>query len=606
MMNDNAKQLILENLNVYKKLAERAKSNQREQIDIIRIIYFLTQFQSEEKIKIIIALLDKIQFLDSAKITALLKRAFAKINEDLLKKPIILGLGSIQDSSALICYQLLKDLFDNENETLDLVANIDSLEGKILTDKPTSIIFVDDNITSGTQLGDFFEEMIDGKSNPEFFKEPISKEAYEVLQEIPIRICYAIQLAESSNNIVEIISQKYKLNVKFYCGKVDYNNYLDFESDVLESQKDSDFAKTFIAEIAARLYADKKWSKENVYSRLLGYGNLGKLTVFYYNVPKSLIPIFWKFGYYKDKPWIPLFPETQESKKIAAAEADMDYMTVEAIKGWLVSGLNNRAPKLLFGFAENRKDEINLDIPSKSYIQKEFIRKIRFEPAVYIENTVKPIDRIRPFKKDLALKSALEPADYDKYKKAIDEYNTGLKKYYSDMEEYIYRLSSTKKADVVLSNKGDMSASNWRVKLTFNTDNAIIDHITDLQPKFKEKVPNINDFYTYKPGEIQVVSSAFPNLLTSSLIAKKRTPLKSGMVYTIKFEDATLGHDDDVEYPLELTRIDTDQKRMELEYRLNYEEERTTHKGKIFINYNEVENIDSELRDKINKLLDDL
>lgn len=605
-MNDNAKQLILENLNVFKKLSERAKSNQREEIDIIRIIYFLTQFQSEEKIKIIIALLDNIQFLDSAKITALLKKAYKKIDEELLKKPIILGLGSIQDSSALVCYQLLKDLFDNENETLDLVANIDSLEGKILAQKPTSIIFVDDNITSGTQLMDFFEEMIDGKSSPEFFKQPISSQTYEMLQQIPIRICYAIQLAESSNTIIETIRQKYKLDVKFYCGKVDYDNYLDFESDVLDSQKDSVFAKTFIAEITAQLYADKKWSKESVYSRLLGYGNLGKLTVFYYNVPKSLIPIFWKFGHYKDKPWIPLFPETQESKKIATAKAEMDYMTVEAIKGWLVSGTNTRAPKLLFGFAENRSDEVSFDIPSKSYIQKEFLQRMKSKPAAYIENIIKPLGGPRPVNRELVLRKILEPADYEKYKKAVDVYNTRVEQYYNDMKEYIYRLSSTKKADVVISNKGDMSASNWRVKLKLNTDKAVIDDITDLEPKFKEKIPNINSFYTYKTGEIHMVSSSFPDVISATLITKKRTPLKSGMIQTLKFEDTTLGHNDDMEFALELTRTDTSQKRMELDYSLNYEEERVTLKGKISINYNEVENIDPDLRDRINKLIDKL
>jgi len=608
MMNNNAKQLILENLSVYKKLAQRAKSNQREEIDIIRIIYFLTQFQSEEKIKIIIALLDKIQFLDSAKITALLKKAYEKIDDDLLKKPIILGLGSIQDSSAMVCYQLLKDLFDNENETLDLVGNIDSLEGKILSDKPTSIIFVDDNITSGTQLLDFFEEMIDGKSNPEFFKEPISKEAYEILQQIPIRICYAIQLAESSNSIIKTIGQRYKLDVEFYCGKVDYNNYLDFESDVLDSPKDADFAKKFIAEIAVELYADKNWSKANMYNRILGYGNLGKLTVFYYNVPKSLIPIFWKFGHYKDKPWIPLFPETQESKKIAKANAEMDYMTVEAIKGWLASGSSTRTPKLLFGFAENRKDEINFDIPSKSYIQKEFIQrmKLKLKPAAYIENTIKPLGAIRPFNRELALRSVLAAADYEKYKKAVDLYNTGLEQYYSDMEQYIYRLSSTKRADVVITNKGDMSASSWRVKLKLDTDKAVIDHIGDLKPKIKEKIPNINDFYTHRTGEIRMLSSPLDNILRATLITKERTPLQLGMYQTEKFESRTLGHNDDMEFPLELTRIDTSQKRMELEYSLNYEEERTTFKGKISINYNEVENIDSDLRERINNLIDKL
>lgn len=602
-MNDNAKQLILDNLDSLKKLAKHAKSNQREEIDILRIIYFLTQFQSEEKIKIIIALLQKIDYLDSAKITALLKKAYDKIEPALLHKPMIIGLGSIQDSSAVICYQLLKELFDNENETLDLVAHIDAIEGKILANKPSSIILVDDNITSGTQLSDFFEEMIAGKENPEFFKKPISKEAYLVLQEIPIRICYAIQLAESSNNVIEKIKEKYNLDVKFYWGKVDYNNYLDFESNVFDNQNDSDFAKKFITEIAVELYADKKWSRENVYNRVLGYGNLGKLTAFYYNVPKSLIPIFWKFGQYDGKPWIPLFPESQESKKIKAANADMDYMSVQAIKGWLASGLNNRAPKLLFAFLVQGgiRDEITLEIPSKAYIQEEFIQKIKIKPATYIQNVVPTQPRVRlHLFNDRSLKKTLAANDYQKYKDAVDLYNSELTQYLEDLEEYIYRLSSTKKVDVILANQGDMSASNYMVKLNFNTSLITINHIRDFEPSFEKVVPNINDFYT---RQIAMVEHQFDYLTFNPLIIQKRKPYLFGSNYPEKFDGDRINQNDDKTFTIDLTRMNTTQKRFELHYDLNYQEERETQNGQIVINYNEVDNIDSELRERIERLI---
>ena len=61
-------------------------------------------------------------------------------------------------------------MFDSEEDTLNSIVDINSL-GKYIEENEISVIILfDDNITSGTQLYDFFTELIKGKDKSEFFK----------------------------------------------------------------------------------------------------------------------------------------------------------------------------------------------------------------------------------------------------------------------------------------------------------------------------------------------------------------------------------------------------------------------------------------------------
>jgi|SRR5690554_82106 len=605
-MDAKSKKLIIDNLSFFKEFSKKVNSYQLVKIDIERIIYFLTQFQSYEQIEIVISLLKNIDFLDSNKITYLLKTAFKKIDSKILNKPVISTLGGVQDSSAVVCYQLLKDLFDDEKETLNSIININSLGEYILSNNPSVIILFDDNITSGTQLSDFFEELINGKAKAEFFKKPLSSEEYSALQKIPIRICYAIQLSESSNLVIEKIRSQFSLDVKFYTGKVDYNNYLDFQASAVESEEQSNFAKKFISEIATELYNDKKWSTETVYSRLLGYGNLGKLTVFYYNVPKSFIPIFWKFGTYNKKPWFPLFPETQEQKKITSSKKTFDYLTLEAIRGWLTSESNDRLPKLSFGVLCDGiiKESLNIKIPSYQFIKERFHSKINPKKIKYIENT---IIRNKPFlhflNKEEPLKSVLSNIDYLRYKQAVDNYNSKLDDFCKDLKEYIYKFSSTKRLDFTLNNEGDKPATNFTIKIYYNTSINSLNNFEDFCPEWTLQIPNINDFYTPKIGEITVVSQpmVFPTFIPTS----KRKSIEKNTDYEYRIFNSRLGHNDHFTQSIKLTRIDEALSNLDLNYDLNYDEEATTIKGKISISYNEVQEIDDHIEHGILEIIRD-
>lgn len=256
-MDIKSKQLVIDSLPILNEITDKINSYQVVNIDLNRVIYFLTQFENSQQIEIIIRLLSNIQFLDSSKITHLLKKAYKKIEPELLEKPLISSLGGIQDSSAVVCYQLLKQLFDSEEDTLNSIVDINSL-GKYIEENEISVIILfDDNITSGTQLYDFFTELIKGKDKSEFFKNPITPKQYERIKQIPIRICYAIQLSEKSNEIIDKVRKDFSLDIKIHVGKVDYDNYLEYGSNIMYSEEEEKFSKKFIKEISTVLYEDK-------------------------------------------------------------------------------------------------------------------------------------------------------------------------------------------------------------------------------------------------------------------------------------------------------------------------------------------------------------
>nr|WP_294931759.1 hypothetical protein [uncultured Flavobacterium sp.] len=599
-MDEKSKKLMLDNISFFKEFVLRTNSFQNSTINIIRVIYFLTQFKNFDEIKVVITLLKRVDFLDSNRITSLLQSAYGKIEKEYLTNPIISSLGGIQDSSAVICYQLLKSLFDDENQTLKKIVNIDNLGNHIASDSPSAIILFDDNITSGTQLECFFEELIIGKQDPEFFKKPLDESQIDIIKKIPIRICYAIQLAEGSNDIVEKIKNKYRLDLKVYSGRVDYNNYLDFNANVLETKEEANLAKEFLSEIAKQLYSDKKWSSETVYSRVLGYGNLGKLTVFYYNVPKSLIPVFWKFGYVNGRPWFPLFPETQEQKKISRSNETFDFITLEAIKSWLSSGINKRTPSLTFGVFFNSKvsSEITLQIPSKEFIREKFMQRITIEKLPYIENKVNPYGRLTVFLEKYP-KHILSEIDYNNYKDAVDNYNSKLDDFYIALEEYIFKLSSSKDVEFILRNDGNISATNFVIKLFYNSGKIIINDFEDSGPSFVQTIPNINSFYTTENSQVKIISKNFLSLETPISQVLIPESLNSDVNYEYKIQNSRLGHNDDYRHSVLFIRNDCSKKAMEIPYELNFEEDSKTFDGNITFKYEEINSIDLDVVEKI-------
>jgi hypothetical protein len=609
-MDSRSKDLIIQKIPLLKVLTEKLSAYQVVRIDLQRIVYFISQFETYERIEVILKLIQSIDFIDSNRMTFLLKKAFEKLPEHLKSKPLISSLGSIQDSSAVICYQLLKQLFDSEEATLNLITDVNSIGKSLESENPSSIIFFDDNITSGTQLVDFFEELIVGKAKAEMVKTPLTASEYEVLKKIPIRVCYAIQLTEESNNIVTSLKAKYNIDLEIHSGKVDFNNHLDFQSNTMKSEEEAKFAREFIREISEPLYEDKNWSAETVYNRLLGYGNLGKLTVFYYNVPKSLIPVFWKFGNYNGKPWIPLFPETQQQKKIIEKNIKLEYYQLEAINSWINSIPQNRKPNIKFGFLTNEgiNQHISIKIPSKSFIEKHFqkyftSKKQEYEPNVKQsrrDDIQSMLTNIYPTSSD-----SISTIDYQKYTNAIDEYNKQIEDYNLLFKDYIHRQASNYDVVFQIANSGNIAATNCTVKVNYNSGELLLNDFDDLpKPTFDKSKPVLSDYDSAnRYGRVVMSTTKFAAIP----FGPKREPIIENTYYDYKlFENLRIGHNNYQNKKVEVTRMNLEKYEFEIPYEINFDEEAETINGELIITFEESEEMTQELKDAIYKSIDKL
>jgi hypothetical protein len=612
-MESRAKDLIIQNIPLLQELTKKLSAYQVVKIDLQRIIYFISQFETHERIEVVIKLIQNIDFIDSNRMTFLLKKAFEKIPPDLKRKPLISSLGSIQDSSAVVCYQLLKQLFDSEETTLNLIGDVNSIGKSLKNESPSSIIFFDDNITSGTQLSEFFEELIDGKVKAEMVKTPLTSSEYELLKKTPIRVCYAIQLTEESNNIVHSLKAKYNLDLEIHSGKVDFNNYLDFQSNTMKSEGEAEFAREFIREISEPLYEDKNWSDETVYDRLLGYGNLGKLTIFYYNVPKSLIPVFWKSGNYGGKHWIPLFPETQQQKKIIKNNIQLEYFQLEAINSWIKSIPQNRKPNIKFGFRTNEGvlQEISIKIPSNNIIEYEFkkyfiSKKQEYEPNVKQQarrdNLQSMLENIYPTSSE-----NISTIDYQKYTNAIDEYNMQIEDYNLLLKEYIHRQASNYDVFFQIANSGNIAATNCTVKLVYNSGELLLNDFDDLpKPTFDKNKPVLSDYdSSNRYGRVVISPMKLEAIYFKN--GPKREPIIENTYYDYKlFANFRIGHNDNENKKVEVTRMNIEKYFFEIPYEINFDEEAETINGELKITFEESEEITQELKDNIYKSIDKL
>lgn len=567
------------------------------------------QFDDPAHALIVLKLLSNVDFIDSNKMTHLLKNAYLAIDEQLLTQPLICPLGSIQDSSALVCNKLIKTLFEEEERGLELTTELGSLGLTLLERKPSCIVFFDDNITSGTQLLQFFDELIDGRGKGEIVKSNLTDEQLSIFRSTPIRICFAVQLTEDCMAKIQDIKNKYSLDIQILVGKKDFSNNLDYSSPIYSTLEEAEVAKMFIMKISEDLYKDKAWDKEKLYSRLLGYGNLGKLTVFYHNIPKSLIPIFWKFGSHKMKQWVPLFPETKEARKIEDSGVSFDQFRLELIDTWLRNETSYRKPSLTLGFgiAGQLTEILEIKIPTEEAFIKRYkhlMTPTQFEAA---KNNHSSTGSMRSLLSYSTESVSLSEEEYKEYLLDVARYNDKLQQYSIAVKKYIRWFVDSFSTKLIIKNTGTKSASNVKVEIPFNSGDLFLYGFNTLtKPLFTEKKPLLSD---YKTGGWKITSNLF-NIPEISFI--KADPLTINTNYCIKENWELIGHNDEKAIPLKIHKISDSQNKFELPYEINLEEEAETLRGILTVNFLPVENwepigeLDKEIREKIDTFFKDL
>lgn len=309
-----AAQVIAENMNVVRRVADECKTYYTSQVNAESVVHWLLQFREPSAVQIALRLLERVHFVDEIKLGTLLKVALDKVPEEHRRRAIFVPAGKSHDSSAHVSYSLSKALSWPEEELAQRWRQFtpDVVDALIGGQQMSALILVDDNITSGTQLERLLQELFPSfVGEREHFAEAFPGEVLVRLKSIPIHVVVAVELSDGVDRVVGA-ARKLELNVSVHSGYKDHVRWLDYGGPIWTSPEHAGEAKRIVTEISRGLLADKGWSTDVLENRVLGYGNLQKLTVFQYNVPKALLPPFWKSGRYRGAEWYPLFAERAE------------------------------------------------------------------------------------------------------------------------------------------------------------------------------------------------------------------------------------------------------------------------------------------------------
>lgn len=337
-------QLISQHMHVLSKIADRCKTFYTGQVTIEAAAHWALQFRVPERVSIALDLLDHVHFIDGPKLAALLKEAHSKIPATHRDRAIIAAIGKAYDSGPTAGYGFSKSLGLSEaEETLRWRDSSAVLSPADAEASGRSLILLDDNVTSGTQVERYFEEMFpeyDGER--EHFPEPLSGAQLGILNETALYVIAAVELSDGRERVGAMAARR-GLRISLHSGAKDFQRYLDAGSPIWRDQQEAARARALVADISRQLFEEKHWPPEVLADRLLGYGNLQKLTVFPHNIPKSLLAPFWKAGTYEGRPWMPLFPERREWNAIANIPPDPE---IRMIARMIVSGAFGRTSPL--------------------------------------------------------------------------------------------------------------------------------------------------------------------------------------------------------------------------------------------------------------------
>lgn len=184
-------------------------------------------------------------------------------------------------------------------------------------DSSLPMVIYDDNVGSGGQAGTVFSQWFN-ITNPdsdveEKHAEPLAPEQIRKLRNVPIFLVFATGFRKGLARIQDRLRE--------LTGNQDISGLIIDPADlscfrpasrVFSEPDQAERARAAFASagrIALREKAlDKCWSSPKIDDRVLGYGNAGGLTVFYYNVPTTTVTALWSTSQSEDSKWKALFP----------------------------------------------------------------------------------------------------------------------------------------------------------------------------------------------------------------------------------------------------------------------------------------------------------
>jgi hypothetical protein len=334
---EQAAQLLAERTSLIQRIASESRSYYTNQLTPEYVAHWVLQFRDPFGVSVALKLLRRVNFVDEPKLRYLLGVAFNQVPEEHRKVARMATAGTTAESGSVLAYSFAKALGWSDAELDKRWTRFGASTFEDVALRSTPIILIEDNLASGIQLEPYLREIFPTfEGTRKHFSKPLSPEAIADLKAVPLYLVVGLELGPGRQKLVDV-AKELSINLKIVAGLQDFVPWLEFGTSLWASADEAAKARSVLQRIARELYSDKKWDSDTLQGRLLGYGNLQRLVVFPYNVPKSLLPVFWKFGTVDGVDWMPLFPERDEWRqyepRILSASPELRFVARQVMSG---------------------------------------------------------------------------------------------------------------------------------------------------------------------------------------------------------------------------------------------------------------------------------
>ncbi|MGP0018508.1 MAG: HD domain-containing protein [Candidatus Sulfotelmatobacter sp.] len=282
------------------------QSYDNQKITRKRIEEWLLQFESDE-IPLALTALRNVRYWDRASIVDAFAVALSDWGNELLNEQWV-PLGGPTTSSHHLNY-LWPDLKKRSNAPKRILGGAEELESA------ETVVFYDDNVGSAGQSKTVLQQWFGLPRSAWYVDEEhvqtLPKNKLQIIKKATLKFLFVTGRRKGLEALLSM--------ARDLCGHSRVEGHIIAPADLSCFQPAAGvFADTVTAQKAReafvragrRALADKRelWKQEKLEGRLLGYGNFGGLTVFYYNVPTATVTALWKSSPVSSSEWLGLFP----------------------------------------------------------------------------------------------------------------------------------------------------------------------------------------------------------------------------------------------------------------------------------------------------------
>ena len=272
---------------------------------------WVRQFGNGRQQELAEILLRNVDFYGRKRIENIMKDLVEEVLGSISSEDVgVAALGNIGDSSALITYisrEMLKS-FGLQTEALSNLVHKRNLK---------TVIFLDDNISSGKQANEIFLQWFGSPSSVlnERHVSSLSRDAQAWLRDRTLVLLTCVTYRQGKERLQQAMKEL-GLNLQACRGFKSLDarrGCFHPTNSVYTDEEDRREARELMQGIGYALLGRKSWSDEQRQENALGYGGSQGLSVFFHNTPTSTLPVLWSKGVVNDLPWYPVFERRERT-----------------------------------------------------------------------------------------------------------------------------------------------------------------------------------------------------------------------------------------------------------------------------------------------------